>query len=149
MEKIDTKLAVHVGAEILIIGGISVYFFKQIKDLQGKIDNLEKQNEFFKQAIETHDSYLREMYESGRLQKPRVPQLQRNPQQQRPRQEPQHRPQRPTHLRSQPEDDSEPDFADEELDAELETELQELEEDCDDNTCNLKNRKPSNKNAKR
>lgn len=64
MERIDTKLAIHVGVEVLIIGGVSFYFHKKMKKLEERLENLEKQNDFYRKAFETHETYIKEMCET-------------------------------------------------------------------------------------
>src|SRR5579863_8678273 len=39
----DKTLAVHVGAEVVVIGGITLYFYQQNKKLQEQIDELKKE----------------------------------------------------------------------------------------------------------
>ncbi len=141
MNNLDPKLIGHIGVEIVVIGGITFYFSKQIKDLNSRIDNLEKQNEFFRQAFETHETYLKQLY-GGRS----IPQPKQIPKQKRPQKRPQKQPSPPISDNDDESDESDIEFNEEELDEELEEEYQEL--NCDNDSCSLKDNK-SNKYAKR
>lgn len=73
MDKLDVKLVAHIGVELVVIAGMFFYLRKQINDLQAKVENLEKQNEYYKKAIETHDNYIRQIMDAmgGSHYKPR------------------------------------------------------------------------------
>lgn len=133
MDKIDTKLVAHIGAELVIIGGITFYFHKKIKDLSEKVENLEKQNDFYRQAIETHESYLRDLIgthpqrnHNNRPRRGRLP-------------TPRQQPQRPSHNPPPLPEESDPEFDNEDLDAELE-DVEEDYEECDGGVCSLKDK---------
>ncbi len=133
MDKIDTKLMAHVAVEIVVIGAVTFYFHKKTRDLSDRLDALEKQNEFLRNAVESHDAYLREIFEGKQPQRhapKRMTTPSPAPAPQRPPRPP--RPQRP--------EESEPDFDDEDLDAELQDEFNELgsEDECDNGLCEVK-----------
>ena len=63
MNKIDTKLIVHVGIESVIIGGLSFYFRKQINGLHARIEILEKQNEALDKALHDQDKAIKYIFD--------------------------------------------------------------------------------------
>lgn len=134
MDKIDTKLIAHVSAEIIVIGGITFYFSRQIKDLQNRVENLEKENSFYRQAIETHESYLRDILGAPNPRPTTRPRLPSKPKSKLPRQP-----------QSQPSEDK-LEFPNDELDTVLDEEIEEL--DCDDESCHLNDNSPNGKNEK-
>jgi len=124
MERIDTKLTIHVACEILIIGGVTFYFHKKMSGMDKRLKELEQKNDFFQKAIETHEAYLRELYEAGIIKTKRSPQS-------RPVKTKPPPARRPVKKQQECEEDQCPiepeDFEEEELDDDLAAEFEELE----------------------
>ncbi len=124
----DTKLLAHAGIEMVVIGGVAFYYYKQISGLNERIKNLEAQNESLIKAVQEHDSYFREILTPGSRSGPKTKSRKSRP-----------RPTPSPHKSKTFVDDEEIDegFGDSDLDAELEKEYQELEE-CENGVCKLK-----------
>jgi hypothetical protein len=50
MEKIDKTLIIHVACEVIVIGGIAIYFYKKTNDLKSEIEELKKSIELLKNS---------------------------------------------------------------------------------------------------
>lgn len=61
----DTKLAVHAGAEILVVGGIFMYFNKQLKTMTTSIEQLNARMKQLENILKIHDDVLRNMMDRG------------------------------------------------------------------------------------
>jgi hypothetical protein len=59
---LDTKTMAHIGGELVVIAGISFYFYRKTSALQEEIDNLKKQNMELIKAIEEIDSNMQQLY---------------------------------------------------------------------------------------
>lgn len=123
MENLDTKLMAHVGAEILVVGGVAFYLNKQTSALRERVEQLEKQNAKLMEIVDVHERCIRELLGnppqksvsrvSPAVQKPVATKkaVRASPKKQKP---------------PPPEEESEPEFDPAELDEELSEELGEL-----------------------
>mgnify|MGYP001559157532 FL=1 len=54
----DTKLVVHAGTEIIVIGGMFIYFNKKINIINDKLDKMEKNINYLANVLQAHDRIL-------------------------------------------------------------------------------------------
>jgi predicted RNase H-like nuclease (RuvC/YqgF family) len=57
----DTQLISHVGGELVVIAGISIYFYKRTSSLEQRIQELEKDNEELIKAVEYMNLQIRQI----------------------------------------------------------------------------------------
>ena len=146
MDKVDLKFLAHIGVEILVIGGVTFYFYKQTSDLKRRVQELEDANNFLMRTVQTMmQGHLPSVQSSG------APPLRSGLPQQRQPQPPQRQPIRPSEGNSQrtqsplpqrqqsPVQYDEPDFDEEFSDRELDDVIdQELEEECEGGICPIR-----------
>lgn len=75
----ETKDYVHIGAELVIIGGISAYFFKRTSDMKSQITSLQTELETLKQVIKAHDQALAGILGIKPKENPQAPERQPEP----------------------------------------------------------------------
>lgn len=139
----ETKDFVHIGAELVIIGGVSVYFFKQTSALKAQVAELQKELEVLKKVIQGHDQALGAIMGIPQQKSPAptpAPQPPRHPPstQSQPKAHPPVKKHKKKRVEELPP-------SEDELDNELKEELGELksksvkedEEDCKDGVCKL------------
>ena len=63
MESLDKKMLIHIGCELLVVGGIAFYLNSKINKYETRILALEQQNNYLRQMCESHDKILRELEE--------------------------------------------------------------------------------------
>ncbi len=124
----DTKTAIHIGTEVVVIGGLAFYFNKQISGLKAQNVALAKRVEQLTDVIKHHDQILQALIDGrqggGGGSGGRNPTARRR-----------------SHPQQPPKG-----FTDEELDLELNEEYQKLQDDdveeiedvCDGDVCYLK-----------
>lgn len=112
----DTRLAVHAGAEVLVVGGVFLYLNKQLSAMKEQNETLAKEVEQLKRILQAHDEMLGTLFEkrqnSTHVSEP-APHS--------------HMQLRRRHVRKTPPPEKE--YKDEELDGELARELDSMEGD--------------------
>jgi len=121
MDKIDTKLMIHVGCELLIVGGIAFYLNGKIKTLSDRVSALEQQNAQLKQMFDAHEDIIRQALGKGS-----------RPPQQRAPQANSHSNKKPTKSAPEPKTQQIDEVNQDELDKELQDEYGELMPPTDD-----------------
>ena len=126
----DTKTVIHVGTEVVVIGGLTFYFSKQISELKAQNVVLTKRVDQLTEVLKNHVQLLQALVDDRQG---------RPPQGGRPRQ---------GGRRSHPKPQPPPGFTDEELDLELGDEYEKLKDEdveeiedveCVGDVCYLKN----------
>ncbi len=159
LSSVDTKTMIHVGVEIVVIGGITFYLNKRISGVQEeigllreKVESLETIIQQQNQMISQHENILRQIMGASQGPTQQRPPQQRPPQQRPPQQYSQ---KSSKYSYSQPEDSSDDDgpqeLSPEELDVFLESELSDIKEarQCEGDQCTLKPRKTRKKGRRR
>jgi hypothetical protein len=152
----DMKTLIHVGVEVVVIGGITFHFQRKISKLEGELqlmrdENLKMREEMkmLARVISAHDEFLR----GGNAN------MMRTSQQQHPRQQSfsnvkqQHEPSPIPKQTTINEEEEEEEIPDEELDALLGEELSDLKEktqdfielDCSEDICDISSSKKKSK----
>lgn len=169
MEKLNTQTLVHVGAELVVAGGIVFWSQRKFADLQGQITDLQDKLSTYEKIIHQHEQIFRQIFGGGpppipnhsqtsTVQKPHPQQSRPPPQMQTPRTAPQ-TPQPPPTFELEEEN-----IDDEEYDKLLQEELDDIEKSrtssdekdfieidthCDDGVCTLKKKTRKNKKLKK
>lgn len=60
--KFSTK-TIHIATEVVVLGGLSYYFYRKCSTLSNKMDALEKENAEMKQVLQQHETYFRNMFQ--------------------------------------------------------------------------------------
>lgn len=58
---LDTVTMVHIGVELVVIGGMATYFHTQNRDLKNRVQELEKQNAELSKVIQSHSQALNQV----------------------------------------------------------------------------------------